>query len=213
MFIRGLGFDVKKFNFSKDIKELDLKQEDGEEVEVDLNLDTTSIMRNVRKGKREFGYFFQEYKIFILGIILIITIVIGVSSYNYITKKFKIYNENETVGYKYFITIKDSYYSIANDKNYIIVQFNIKKEGIKEKFNINNLILKIDKEEYLPNKNICNNFNDLGVCYKKQYIDQNISTYIAVYEADTLNLDRSHLLYKESYENSFKVKLKLENYE
>ena len=99
MFIRALGFDIKKFNFTKDIQELNLTQEDAEEIEVDVNVDTNVLMREVRKQKREFGYFFKEYKVFILGIIFVLMIVLGVFGYNYFSKKFKVYNQNEVVGY------------------------------------------------------------------------------------------------------------------
>ena len=49
MIIRGLGFDIKKFNFNKDVQELNLSQEDMEEVEVNVGIDTTNILRGVRK--------------------------------------------------------------------------------------------------------------------------------------------------------------------
>ncbi|MBQ2872778.1 MAG: hypothetical protein IJE89_02120 [Bacilli bacterium] len=213
MFLRGLGFDVKKFNFTKDIQELDLNYEDAEEVEVDLSLDATNVMRGVRKQKRELGYFFQEYKIFILGIIFTLLIVIGCLSYNYFSKKFKVYNEGDFVGYNYNISVKDSYYNIDSDTNYIIINFDVSKYGIKERLDVNKFILSIDKEEYIPNKNICYNFDDLGNCYKKQYITENVSNYILVYEVDVLNKESSYLIYKESYEDSFKIKLDLENYD
>ena len=213
MFIRGLGFDVKKFNFTKDIQELNLTHEDAEEVEVDVNIDTTNIMRGVRKSKREFGYFFQEYKIFILGILFILLVILGYIGYNYFSKKLKVYNENEVVGYSNYITVKNSYYNIDNGKNYVIINFDASKYGRDEKLNVNNLVLKVDKDEYVPNKNICYKFDYIGNCYKKQYITENVNSYIIVYEVDSLNSEKSYLIYKESYENSFKVKLNLENYD
>ena len=103
MFIRGLGFDVKKFNFTKDIQELNLTQEDAEEIEVDVNVDTNVLMREVRKQKREFGYFFKEYKVIILGIILILMIILGVIGYNYFSKKYKVYYENENIPYGIYL--------------------------------------------------------------------------------------------------------------
>lgn len=213
MFIRGLGFDIKKFNFGKDIQELSLSSEDTEEVEVEVNLDTTGIMRNVRKKRRELGYFFQEYKIFILGILLIILIIIGFNSYGYLVKKFRVYKQNEVIGYVNNIVVKNSYYSINDNKNYVVVKFDASKIGKQNKLNTTNMILIVDKKEYLPNKNICYSFSYLGNCYKQQYITSQNNTYILVYEVDSLNSKKSYLLYKESYDDSFKVKLELENYE
>ena len=211
--LRGFGFDIKKFNFTKDIQELDLTSEDAEEVEVDLSLDATDIMRGVRKGKREFGYFFQEYKIYILSIIIVLFIIFGYIGYNYLSKKLKVYNEGEFVGYNYYISVKDSYYNISENKSYVIINFDIFKNGRNERLDFNKLILKVDKKEYMPNKNICYIFDRLGNCYKKQYITKNTSNYILVYEVDNLNKESSYLTYKESYEDSFKIKLDLENYD
>lgn len=213
MFVRGLGFDIKKFNFGKDIQELNLSQEDNEEVEFDVNIDTNGIMRNVRKKRRELGYFFQEYKVFIIGVFLILLLIVGYNIYNNLKDILKVYNQEEIVGYNNFITIKNSYYDITTGKNYIIVKFDIFKYGKKERFNVNNMILMVDKEKYLPNKNICFNFSKLGNCYKKQYVTDSSSSYIVTYEVDSLNSRKTYLLYKESYDNSYKIKLDLKNYE
>ena len=213
MFIRGLGFNIKKFNFGKDIQELNLSSEDAEEVEVDLNIDTTAIMRGVRKQKREFGYYFQEYKLFILVILSVIVLIVGYNLYKSFKDIFVSYGENDVVGYNNYITVRDSYYDISKGKNYIIVKFDVFKQGKKERLDINNLILKVGKEEYLPNKNVCFNFNKLGNCYKKQYITNDWASYLLTYEVDSLNVNKTYLLYKETYEESFKIKLDLENYE
>ena len=213
MLLRGFGFDIKKFNFTKDIQELDLTSEDAEEVEVDLSLDATSVMRGVRKQKRELGYFFKEYKFFILTIIFILLIIGGYFSYSYFSKKYKVYNEGDYIGYNYYISVKDSYYNIDGSKNYIIIQFDVSKKGRKDRLDVNKLVLKIDKEEYIPNKNICYGFDMIGNCYKKQYITDTFSNYILVYEVKNLNMESSYLIYKESYDDQFKVKLNLENYD
>lgn len=213
MFIRGLGFDVKKFNFSKDIQELDLIESDGEEVEVNLNVDTKNIMRNLHKQKRELGYFYQEYKIIIWGILGFIIVIIGFNIYSYLSKVLKVYKQDEFVGYSNYVSVSDSYYSIKDEGNYIVVKFDVFKNGVKEKLDVNKFVLKINGEEYLPNKNICYMFNKLGNCYKKQYVNGDISSYILVYKIDIFNKDKTYLLYNESFDNSFKIKLNLENYE
>ena len=213
MFVRGLGFDVKKFNFAKDIHELNITNEDGEEVEVDVNIDTNAIMRVVRKQGREFGYFLKEYRTFVIGILAIIIFSVVYFSYDYFSDKLKVYSQNVAVGYINNIVVRNSYYDINDEQSYIIVNFDISKYGREDKFDINNLTLKVDKEEYIPNKNICFKFKKLGNCYKKQFINGDVKSYIIVYEVDSINVEKSYLIYKESYENSFKVKLNLENYE
>jgi len=213
MFIRGLGFDIKKFNFSKDVQELNLSNEDYEEVEVDFKIDTTNIMREVRKKKREFGYYFQEYRVIILGIFAIILVIVMANVYNKFEGIFKVYGQNEIVGKSNFVTVKNSYYNIDGDKNYIIVGIDMFKHGKKERLELTNMVLLMDGKEYVPNRNICYKFNDLGNCYKKQYITDKNGSYIIVYEVDSLNTKRSYLLYRETYEDKFKIKLNLKNHE
>lgn len=212
MLIRGLGFSVKKFNFEKDLYELNLSNEDNEEVEVDVSIDTTDVMRSVRRKKRELGYFFQEYKIFILGILAIVLVIVVASVYNNFKYFFKVYKQGDVVGYNNYITVNNSYYDIDKNDNYIIVKFDIFKYGKQERLNVNNMVLMVDGEEYLPNRNICYMFNKMGNCYKKQYINSNSSSYMLTYRVDSLNSKKTYLLYKESFENIFKIKLNLENY-
>ena len=49
--IRGLGFDIKKFNFKEDIADLNLSQDDEEEVELSLGTNEV-IFRKIRKKIR-----------------------------------------------------------------------------------------------------------------------------------------------------------------
>jgi len=212
MFVRGLGFDIKKFNFSKDAQELNLTDSDGEEIEVNVGIDTTNIMRKIRKQKREFGYFFKDYKIYIIGILLIIFVFLGYKGYNYYEQKIKKYNQGELIGYVNNIIIRDSYYSI-NDKNNIIINFDIMRKAKAERFNTGNLILIVGNKKYTPDKNICYKFNSLGNCYKKQYIDSEFTNYIITYTIDEINIEDAYLLYNESYDLSYRVKLNPKNWE
>lgn len=151
---------------------------------------------------------------FILGIFGVLIFILVFNLYNYISKEFMTYSQNEVFGNINYITINNSYYSIGNNNsNYIIIKFDIFKYGKSEKFDVNNMVLMVDKEEYFPDKNICYRFNNLGNCYKKQYITDSSNTYILTYKVDSLNIKKSYLLYKESYDDVFKIKLDLENYE
>ena len=63
--IRGLGFDIKKFNFNKDLQDLKLEAGDNEEVEVTTNISSDKILNTGRKQVRELKYYYTEYKLFI----------------------------------------------------------------------------------------------------------------------------------------------------
>ena len=47
--IRFLGIDLKKFGFKNDEEYLDIKEEDREEFEVNIEFDKDKITRNIKK--------------------------------------------------------------------------------------------------------------------------------------------------------------------
>jgi len=64
-----IGFDLKKFNFQKDILEMKKTEDDNEEIELIFDRDTYKTKRKIRKTFREFKYYLLENK-------LIITIIL-----------------------------------------------------------------------------------------------------------------------------------------
>ena len=212
MGIRGLGFDIKKFNFGSDVQELNLNETDGEEVEVNLNIDATNVIRGIRKQKREFGYFFKEFKWYIIIIIIVIISFLGYKGYNFFVDKYKAYSENDIIGDYKKISIKDSYYMVDGDNNYVIINFDIYNNGLRDRLNTGNISLNIGKNKYSPDKTICYKFSKLGNCYKTQFITSEVKNYILVYKVDNLNIQKAYILYNESYENDYKVKLVLKEY-
>lgn len=212
MLIRGLGFNIKKFNFERDAQELNLTKDDSEEIEINIGIDTTNISRNIRKQGRELKYFYQEFKKYILTILIIIISFISFKGYQFYDKKFKIYNHGDYVGINNFISVNDSYYSVYNDDyTYIIVKFNTYKNGEKTILNTGNIVLNIGKDKYLPDKNICYKFKKYGNCYKQQYITNQEKSYILVYKVDELNINKTYIIYNESYDRRYKIKLSIDS--
>ncbi len=209
MFVRGFGFDIKKFNFASDMHELNATAEDSEEVEVNTKIDITNIARKLNKQQREFGYFFQEFKVYIIVVMSVIVLIGGYVLYNNWSKKYKTYNFGQVIGSNYNIVITDSYYNVVGEDNYVIVKFDIAKPGKSEKFNTGNVALQIGKEKYLPNKNVCYKFNYLGDCYKKQYVNGTYKDYIITYKVDNLNINRAYIVYTDSFDRTYRVKLKM----
>ena len=212
MLIRGMGFDIKKFNFNLDIQELKATLEDSEEIEIDTRIDTTNIVRRIRKQGREFGYYFKEYKIFIIIAIALVGVIVLYKGYKYFDEKLKVYNENDQIGDVYKITIKDSYYYTDGTDNYVIVNFDINKSGTPKLLNSGLLTLTIGRKKYTPINNICYKFTSLGKCYKRQYIKNTTENYIVTYRVERLNASKTRLEYNESYDKEYKVKLTPKEY-
>lgn len=77
--IRTVGFDIKKFNFQSDLKEMHYGFEDSEEVEVNINLNSYKYKRKFRRSMREFGYYIKENKLFVIIFLSIVAVALVVS--------------------------------------------------------------------------------------------------------------------------------------
>ena len=209
MFMRGLGFDIKKFNFASDVHELNASSEDSEEIEISTKIDMTNAVRKINRQQREFGYFLKEFKIYIIVILLLIVGIVGYVLYSNLSKKYKVYDMGQVIGNIYNVVVRDSYYNTDGNDNYVIVSFDISKYGKNERFNVGNMALLIGNEKYIPDKNICYKFNYLGDCYKKQYVTGIDNNYIIVYKVANLNINKAYIVYTDYFENTYKVKLKM----
>ena len=212
MLIRGMGFDIKRFDFKSDLQELNATLEDSKEVEIDTRIDTTNAKRLIRKQGRELGYYYKEYKYFIVAILTFIGVFLIYKGYDYFDAKLKVYKENERIGEVFNVIIKDSYYYTEGNDNYVVIDFDISKTGSPKLFNSGVMNLVIGRKKYIPDKNICAKFISLGPCYKRQYIRKTTENYILAYKVDRLNVSKTYIEYNESYDKEFKVKLALKEY-
>lgn len=193
MLIRGLGFNIKQFDFKKDLEELDIETKDNEEFEFILDTNNNKISRNIRKRLRHLRYFFIEHKFIITMLLSIIgTFVIILLAINiFITGK--IYKENESFRSKNnIITITDSYttnltsqrkYITNNNNMYIIIKMKINSpSNTKTKLTITDFRLLLDNKKYFPVIKHCLAISDIGNCYNKQNITNKSKEYILMYQ-------------------------------
>ncbi len=64
--IRGIGFDVKKFDFGKDLQELETTSADNEEVEINTAFDAEKVRMKAAMQREELKAFFYENPLFSL---------------------------------------------------------------------------------------------------------------------------------------------------
>lgn len=189
--IRGLGFDIKKFNFNKDLQDLNLSKEDSEEIEISTNLSSDKILTTGRRGIRELKYYYAENKFFIniiLGVVAVILILI------FPFNKFVIHgtlNEKQMLSTRYFnFKVIDSYVSdrnrISRDNAYVIVKFSTKGKISKYSFKLDNFVLKSKDNDYIPSLKYYYYFDDIGTGYKKEELATNeYKEYIFVYNINS----------------------------
>ena len=77
MFGRTLGFNLKQFEFKKDLEEMEIDVSDNEEVELTLGNDTYKIARFFRKLLRLTKYILIENKLFVIALSSIL--IFGIS--------------------------------------------------------------------------------------------------------------------------------------
>ena len=220
MLIRGLGFDIKKFNFSKDIQELNIDLTDNEEVELVMGFDTNKTKFKIRRFFREFRYFIRENILFTGLSLIVIVVIIWVLVSNY-TNKNKVYKENEYFGIDFNMLVEGSYLtkednslkklSVGNS-SLLIVKFKI-SSNYNDILNPDSFILSIYGKSYSPNNKYCSSLKDIGKCYNKIKLTEEEKKYIFVYLVDDNVLDKEiYLKYDYGYltnKNNSVIRVKL----
>ena len=217
--IRTLGFDIKKFDFKKDLQELDIQDTDNEEFELLSPVDMKKVEKFGRRRIRELYYYYIENKFFILiilGIVLFISSIFIISSIDFST--LKKYDEKEVFKLDNFYTLKveDSYITTKsdsgkniaiNDNFYLIVKFTINSMYNKDfSLDTNKFLVSIKNKEFIPTKTYYNYFKNYGIGYKNQDISLNDNkSYILVYNIPNEYKNKKiKLEYNYRYDNSGK---------
>ena len=171
--ISAIGFNLKKFDFSSDLKALNASSEDNEEFEFVVGKDTYKYKRAFNRFIRETTYYIKENKILFFTMSGAFVIAIGVTLYLTLYVSKNQYKVNETFlanGVAY--TVKESFlttldYSgkiIDKDKIYLIVKTNINNTSFEAvELNYKNYRLELDNGKTVyPITNKGSYFIDLG---------------------------------------------------
>lgn len=173
--VRTVGFDIKKFNFEKDIKELELSKEDSEEFEFVVGIDFNNYLVKLRKTARELRYYFLENTAIIVSIIVISLLASAVMIFYRIEVKEKVYKETQTFSVGSFqYSIIDSYVTnvdksgkeIIKDKYYLVVNLNITNLSANpKKLNYDDYTISSNAGSLVVDKSISDQFIDIGTKY------------------------------------------------
>lgn len=191
MFIRAAGLDLKKFDFGKDLLDLEINEEDNEEFEVDINVDTSILRRGYKKNLRYLRYFYKENEFFIkLGGLILTFIILFVVYINY-SIYMQHYNQNEyflTSGgtyniYNTYVTSKDSKGNVVVDEDEKLMVMDISVTAPTTKsINFARTELHIGKTKYYPISDYANKLLDLGETYRHQELAVEETRYLLVYK-------------------------------
>ena len=172
--VRATGFNIRKFNFQRDLMELNVSSSDNEEVELDIDIDSNDVKTRFRRRGRIILYVYKENKAIILAAMGVIMIVVGLVLYNIQYVQNKIYKEQESFGAN-GITMKvlksyqmntDSFGSdiTSNKYTYTVSRIYIKNTSKEEKsINIDRFRLRISsKISYDATSKFYNQFSIFG---------------------------------------------------
>ena len=187
--VRGLGFNIKKFNFADDLVELNIDVSDDEEVELTVG-NFSGFRRKLNRNIRELKYAYLENKLFF--VVLLCVVIFGVVGFWFADNMIfnRVYKINDVFEFEDFkFKIVNSYItntsysgkSISSNSKFVVVKMEVSNSGASKEINTANLILELDGESYSNKVVTSNKFSDLGSLYKGQKVKGN-KTYLFVYE-------------------------------
>lgn len=206
-FVRTIGFDVKKFDFKKDILDLGIQQSDNEEYEFELSYDKDVFKEKLNKKIRMFKYFYKENRFVFTAIEIVVSVVVIVSVVVFINSIEKVYKEGDT-------------FDVGNLKIQVLESYKINSDTFGEPFNSKYfyVITKVRFTNKTNAKTTINTSNmkvsyssDASASVNTDYSNK-IKDFGVIYASQTLNpLETRDFIFafeipNEYYDESFKFK-------
>jgi hypothetical protein len=189
--IRSIGFDIKKFDFKKDLLDMDIVDEDNEEFELSFNVEGNVIKRTFNKIRRNVKYAYLENKFLFKFLIVFAILFTSYNLYKNSNINHKLlkngdafYADNAEIQLtNTYITRKDYKNETIGSNSFVLVELNVKGENKTVKLNLAKMQLKINKEIYYPiEKGYLDSFIDLGTVYEGGNVTNTFKKYLLVYE-------------------------------
>lgn len=203
--IRGIGFDIKKFDFANDLKDLEISDIDNEEFEFSINVEGYKAKRTLRRFLRETKYYILENTFIFMCILVIFLIFIGTTIYLNYGVYNKTYHTSDKMTHNYFnIQITDSILTnlgldgnvITEGKYYLMLQLLIEnRTNRNEELDYNNFRLVHNGKNIYPTLDRGEYFIDYGKAYNKEKIKSKTKNYYTlVYEIDETELANEYTI-------------------
>ena len=199
---RSLGFNVKKFNFKDDLRELELSEADSELIEINLGFDLSKVKRVGRRSLRELIYYLKENKFVFYCFVSVVSLVLVYFLFTNIERVHYRYRQGSSFTYNNFkINIEDSIITNLNydgtllrdDKYYLVVKFNILNNGRDDvALDYNNFKIYMGNRYYYPVLDEGSSFIDYAKPYmgEKLFVGEN-KTYLMTYVFDKKYVNRN----------------------
>lgn len=184
--IRATGFDIRKFDFVRDLQQLDISEEDSEEYELAVSFEANETTRKLKRVYRNIKYYYKENKFMLNICILLFLGLTGLFVYLNTTKYDKTYKQNEYISVSSFdIGIKESYVIEKSDEISLIALKLSIRSNIEQKLSLTRTPLILNSKTYYHTNSYRNDVLEYGNTYNNQNIINEFSEYILVYEVPT----------------------------
>lgn len=188
--IRGLGINIKRFDFSSDLSKMDISDKDKEEYEVSLNINYDETKKKRKRFFRNFKYFYFEHK-FICNITILFILII-ITSITFITINNKIYKVKEStvqelngltfkVNKSMFVDTNTKGKKFLSDSVLVVVDINLKSNYSSKVFS-KDFNLDIEGKKFYPTDSYSNELFDLGKTFTDENIKNTYTKYLLVFE-------------------------------
>ena len=194
--LRGIGFDIKKFNFEEDAKELEISDIDSEEFELVIGKDAYKYKRTFRRFLREFKYYVLENK-FTFGILSsIVVVILGILLYLNFGVYNRHYSQTQNIRHNNLIvSVEDSILTnmdvggnvISDGKYYLALALEITNNGTSSvTLDYDNFQLEVSRRRISATLDRATYFPDFGVPYTRDtlFAPGSTGTYVLTYEID-----------------------------
>lgn len=201
---RALGFNLKQFDFKRDLEELDIDESDNEEVELIIGNNNYKYARTARKTLRLVKYFILENKMFVIGCSSLAALVISLVMFTKINVYDVTYAEKQQltanslmfkVNSSYITKINMKSQIITKGKSYVLVNVNLKNNLSKEYIlTRESFRLIVDEEMLFPTFTQGKNFIDLGTPYSTLTIKSGeTKDFIVIFELDDESVKNDYM--------------------
>ena len=215
IFVRGIGFNLGQFNFSKDIREMKIVEEDSAEFEVMIGQNNYKYARGLRRFLRECKYYFLENLVYfeLLGCLLVIACgIYGLYYYKTYLDRAKQEAVMTVAGINYtvngaYITGEDYNGNVVKEgSRFVVVNMSLTNVSFADAvLDLTKISIQSGKIEFFPTLNYNSKFYDLGVPYQdKQNLVSGVPVDVTLtFEVpSTTNVRNWTLRIQDSVDNS-----------
>ena len=204
MFTRALGFNIKQFEFKKDLEEMDIEVTDSEEVELSMGSESYRIARFFRKSLRMIKYFVIENKEFVITLGSVIALILTFYAFKSFDVKVSRISENEQIyANSLFMTADESYITerdmsnslIDKDRKYILVKVTLDNKSWNDiSLDRSSFRLIVGEDMLFPEMSVNDKFNDMGKIFNGSTIKSgDTQTYIVIFYIESSNLRDNYI--------------------